>query len=100
MRNGGHYADAALGDAVEHCYERCMRLLLETGADVNGCTETLILSVYHGRDGCEKLLLEAEADVNICSGLGTPLHHAAMQGHISCIGLLLGAGADVNFFGT
>ena len=90
----------ALTRAVEHGYEKCVKLLLEAGAHVKECPQALIVATCHGYHGCVKLLLEAGADVNFCSDSGTALHNVARLGYSSCIDLFLQAGADVNSLDT
>ena len=46
---------------------------------------------------CVKLLLEKGADVNICDKFGIlPLHKAAQKDHTKCVEMLIDAGANVN----
>lgn len=96
--------------AAEHGHPKCVRLLLEAGADVNkanyaGITP-LAAAAIRGNPRCLKLLLEAGAENYSWLGfLATQqyyyaimpprlTHSAAAHGHAECVRLLLEAGAD------
>eukprot|EP00798_Chlamydomonas_sp_ICE-L_P000711 gene711-biopygen458 len=62
----------------------------------------LLQSSQEGRVNEVVSLLERGANVNCCNDYGTPLHYAALYGHLECIKALLDSGAEVNktnFFG-
>ena len=57
----------------------------------------LIRAVNRGQWKCVKALVNAGADVNIAlENRITPLMHATYGGHVKCVKLLINAGADVN----
>ena len=57
----------------------------------------LMWAVYIGNDKCVKIFLESGADVNIQNDDGgTPLVCALIEGHVKCIKLLVKAKAKVN----
>ena len=81
--------------------EKCVQLLLKTGADVNVFysgdwlenTTPLLKGVKFGNQRIISILLAAGADVN---GDEFPLHTALSHKPFPCIKLLIQAGADVN----
>ena len=86
-----------------------IQLLLDAGADVNGCDGGALVplnsAAYYGNIETLELLIEAGADVNILSTSrvfhsvpagSTPLHLAAYKDQSSCLTALLTAGADPN----
>ena len=79
-----------------------MKLLLESGADVNiqGSSPygpALQAASYAGHQEVVKLLLESGADVNAQGGkFGSALQAASYKGHQGVVKLLLKSGADVN----
>ena len=98
--NIGSCSGTALHYAADNGYEKCVKLLLEAGADVNGSPKTLIVSACRGSEGCLKRLMRSAVLMDICSCSVTALHYAAKEGHASCIDWLLQAGADVNSLNT
>ena len=88
------YNGTALTSAANHGHDKSVKLLLK--AHEKGDPQTLMNSAVCGSEGYVKLLIEAAADVNIYSRSDTALHYAAMQGLVSCVDLLLRAGAYVN----
>ena len=77
-------------------YEKCVKLLLEAGANVKDSPQALIVSKYLGYQGCMKLLLEAGADVNaVNTDSQSPLMFAAINNRPESVKLLLQAGAEV-----
>ncbi|KAK7901562.1 hypothetical protein WMY93_018331 [Mugilogobius chulae] len=83
--------------------ERCLRLLVESGAKINapeqksGCTALhMAVTANLFKVACT-LITELKADVNICTfGGNTPLHFAASQGSPTLCSMLIAAGADKN----
>uniref|UniRef100_A0A3B4A434 RHD domain-containing protein n=1 Tax=Periophthalmus magnuspinnatus TaxID=409849 RepID=A0A3B4A434_9GOBI len=83
--------------------ERCLRLLVESGAKINapeqksGCTALhLAVTANLFKVACI-LITELKADVNSCTfGGNTPLHFAASQGSPTLCSMLIAAGADKN----
>uniref|UniRef100_A0A8C6TBP2 Nuclear factor of kappa light polypeptide gene enhancer in B-cells 2 (p49/p100) n=1 Tax=Neogobius melanostomus TaxID=47308 RepID=A0A8C6TBP2_9GOBI len=81
--------------------ERCLRLLVESGAKINapeqksGCTALhLAVTANLFKVACT-LITELKADVNSCTfGGNTPLHFAASQGSPTLCSMLIAAGAD------
>lgn len=76
-----HGSDTSLGTSVEQ--------------DSSGWTP-LIVSSEEGYVRCLRILLEAGADANLPGPHGTPLHYAVSEGHIDLCDLLLEHGADPN----
>lgn len=87
--------------AVKRDGERCLRLLVESGAKINapeqksGCTALhLAVTANLFKVACS-LITELKADVNISTyGGNTPLHLAASQGSPTLCSMLIAAGAD------
>lgn len=81
--------------------ERCLRLLVESGAKINapeqksGCTALhMAVTANLFKVACT-LITELKADVNTCTfGGNTPLHFAASQGSPTLCSMLIAAGAD------
>lgn len=81
--------------------ERCLRLLVESGAKINapehksGCTALhLAVTANLFKVACT-LITELKSDVNSCTfGGNTPLHFAASQGSPTLCSMLIAAGAD------
>ena len=91
----------ALHSAACEGHSRIVKLLIETGADVNMTDEdgqTVLGQTIQQR--CVKaveILIHSGADVNCKDEIGcTPLMHTAMIGDINVMKLLIDAGADVN----
>ena len=84
--------------------EKCVQLLLKTGADVNVFysgnwlenTTPLLEGVKFGNQRIISILLAAGADVNLGNGVEFPLHAALSRKPFPYIKLLVQAGADVN----
>ena len=100
MNNVNTYGDTPLMIAAYNHHAEGIRILLETGADVNYQNESCynIALMYARNVPSVELLLEAGADVNKENLKGeTPLI-SAMYGMIDirCIDLYIAAGADVN----
>ena len=89
----------ALEFAINGGKIKCLRLLLEAGADMDkadchGMT-LLHMSTEGGRLDFLRVLLEAGAETDKTDEDGSvALHHAAWWGHVDCLRLLLEAGAD------
>eukprot|EP00435_Cladocopium_sp_Y103_P057439 s408_g19.t1 len=82
-------------------YLQAVRLLLDTGAPVNGVTayglSALMLASTSGRVEMVELLLQREADVALASDIGlTALVMASDKGHVATVRLLLEKMADAN----
>ncbi len=96
------YGTTPLLEAALFGAPTCVEMLLDAGADVNtanGSGETPLMSVSHR--GCKKSvarLLAAGAHVNSTDRKGkTPLTYSmSSEGNVTCVKLLLDAGADVN----
>lgn len=95
--------DQTLFTAVEEGYIEIVRLLIESGVnlnakDVNGYTP-LHIAVERNFSEIAKLLIKSGADLN-SKGVGlleeTPLHLAIKEGNNEMVKLLLESGADVN----
>ena len=59
-------------------------------------TAALIAAIVGGSEKCLKVLLAHGVDVNMPFGLFSPIHCATTNGKKTCLTLLLDAGADVN----
>ena len=79
---------------------RCIKILLQAGADVNGSDSkgfTALIRAANAYFKCSKFLIEAGADVNCANNLGfTALMEAVRYKNSKNIETLLNAGADVN----
>jgi ankyrin repeat protein len=97
-RRGTPLHGACLGGQLE-----CMRVLLESGADI-GAQDNEGFAVLHiasedGKVEVAGLLLQHNADVNAKTKYGTdrtPLIYASANGHVRVAQLLLEHGADLN----
>ena len=93
-------ADSSLPSSDPH---EIVRLLLESGANINRQTKSsgfspLHLAAKNGKSGCARVLLEFGAQVNIRDGHGkTPLQHACFNTNkdmLDMVRMLLDYGAD------
>ncbi|XP_038164278.1 nuclear factor NF-kappa-B p100 subunit [Cyprinodon tularosa] len=89
--------------AVRRDGERCLRLLVESGAKINAPEQKSGNTALHlaVRENLFKvactLITELKADVNACTfGGNTPLHLAASLGSPTLCSMLVAAGADKN----
>ena len=86
--------------AVTKDYPKGVKLLLQTGANVNVPDNSTVLAqaATLPRDECVRLLLEAGVDVNKRDEYAkrTALMAAVVNGREACVNTLLAAGADVN----
>lgn len=94
-------ATQALGLAVEGESMLVLRMLLDSGADVNASDKAgetpLTVAAKLGKTAVLKMLLDSRADVNAPGEGGeTPLMVAARFGKTANVEFLLAAGADVN----
>uniref|UniRef100_J3NFA8 Serine/threonine-protein kinase BSK1-like TPR repeats domain-containing protein n=1 Tax=Oryza brachyantha TaxID=4533 RepID=J3NFA8_ORYBR len=85
-------------------YSEVVRFLLSRGVDVNAESvmgTPLTLATYRGYDSTVKILLEHNADPNKESNslFGAPLDMALTCSSVSCVKLLVQAGADVKVEG-
>ena len=87
--------------ATQGGHDRCLKLLLEAGANVNlqyAFNYTLLMLASSLKTNtCVNLLIQAGADVNardVC--LQSPLFHALHYGALECLETLIQAGANVN----
>ncbi|XP_033106496.1 ankyrin repeat and SOCS box protein 13-like isoform X3 [Anneissia japonica] len=78
----------------------CVKLLLESGCDVNPKMTTrspLHEAALNGSEECVKLLLDAGAELDLQDQhFGTPLHCACDYSNLACARLLLETGSNVN----
>ena len=79
---------------------RCVRLLIEAGANVNAVTEhgsVVMLCAKEGNDRAMRLLVAGGADVDwIATDGGNALMRSSNEGHDGCVEVLIDAGANVN----
>ena len=93
----------ALSYATQNKHIRCVKLLLDHGANVNVLAAAFGFTPLFNASSCGSydimsLLLDYGADVNMkTKDRGhTPLHVAANYGNIKCLELLLDRGANIN----
>ncbi len=106
----GPTSGTALHLAVQnpHLPDSCIEVLLAAGADVNkrnlngqtpivGAILDIFFDYHPNIKGHAQLLLSHGSDVNARDIRGwTPLHYSSQRGSISCMQMLLGAGANCN----
>jgi len=92
----------ALIAAVSHNYVKCVRLLLDKGADTKvtdnaGWTPLIFAAYFGGSDEMLNLLLDHGSQINAQNDRGlTALYLASATGHVPQVKLLLARGADRN----
>jgi glycerophosphodiester phosphodiesterase len=99
-------SSAVLALATKSNFHRIVRLLVDSGVDINWQDQVgetaLHFAARFGHEECAKILLEGtaeqKADTNLVENYfgWTPLHIAAVDGHLNVLELLIAAGADVN----
>ncbi|KAH8816340.1 Glycerophosphoryl diester phosphodiesterase family-domain-containing protein [Xylogone sp. PMI_703] len=99
-------SSAVLALATKSNFEVIVKLLVDAGVDINWQDETgetaLHLAARFGHAECARILLEGTEDQKANLELvensfaWTPLHVAAVDGHLPIVELLLAAGADYN----
>ncbi|KAL5033949.1 hypothetical protein BDV3_003573 [Batrachochytrium dendrobatidis] len=93
--NSAFDVGASLSMASKYGHLNCVKLLLESGAVVNGDDNyALCWASRHGYTPIVQLLLDAGADIN--ARRGCALNWAAEHGHDSTVKLLIQYGADIH----
>ncbi|TDZ74599.1 Glycerophosphocholine phosphodiesterase GDE1 [Colletotrichum trifolii] len=105
MRRTVSKSGAVLAMATKSNYKVIVEMLVEAGVDINWQDKTgetaLHLAARFGHDNIAKVLIrgtdEQKADLEIGenSYSWTPLHVAAVDGHLSMVQLLVDAGAEI-----
>ncbi|KAL8282362.1 hypothetical protein RB597_009867 [Gaeumannomyces tritici] len=106
VRRAVSKSSAVLAIATKHNHQDIVKMLVEAGVDINWQDKSgetsLHIAARFGHDECAKILLkgsdEQRADLELAekSFAWTPLHIAAVDGHLSVAQLLVDAGADVD----
>ncbi|AEO71495.1 92e4c9ee-7a10-4609-b83e-85c30042bac6 [Thermothielavioides terrestris] len=106
MRRSISKSSAILAIATKANFKPIVEMLVEAGVDINwqdkGGETALHIAARFGHDECARVLLKgtAEQKANLelteKSFAWTPLHIAAVDGHLSVAQLLVDAGADVD----
>jgi len=106
MRRGISKSSAVLAIATKSNFTRIVKMLVDAGVDINWQDKTgetaLHLAARFGHDECARILLagtdQQKANLNLTekSFAWTPLHIAAVDGHLGVARLLVEAGADVD----
>ena len=94
--------DIALTSAAMMGREKCLEMLLKSGAKLNA-EKDILSAARSGNPKCVKLLVQAGADVNGVDQEGNTVLHTLLlpfinsyQQRVRCLRLLLAAGANVN----
>ncbi|TAL30244.1 MAG: ankyrin repeat domain-containing protein [Alphaproteobacteria bacterium] len=98
--NKAHIGETLLSKTVHKGDEQMMRLLLDKGADINGCDDgsksPLTAAIHMGRHGLLRFLLDKGANPDQPDGKDLlPLTAAVLKRDLDAIGLLLHYGADI-----
>lgn len=106
MRRDISKSSAVLALAIRSNFTKIVKLLVEAGVDINWQDETgeasLHIAARFGHTACAKILLEGTDDQKANIELAeksfswTPLHVAAVDGHLPIVELLIEAGAEIN----
>lgn len=106
MRKNVCQSSAILALATKSNFIPIVQLLVDAGVDINWQDAqgeaALHVAARFGNDHCAKILLagttDQKADVELVekSFSWTPLHIAAVDGHLAVVQLLISAGADIN----
>ncbi|KAK3946372.1 Glycerophosphodiester phosphodiesterase GDE1 [Diplogelasinospora grovesii] len=106
MRRAISKSSAVLAIATKSNFKLIVKMLVDAGVDINWQDKTgetaLHIAARFGHDECARVLLEGtsgqKADLELTekSFAWTPLHIAAVDGHLPVAQLLVDAGADVD----
>ncbi len=99
-------SSAVLALATKHNYYQIVKMLVDAGVDINWQDKTgesaLHVAARFGHSECAEILIqgtdEQKADLHLAekSFAWTPLHIAAVDGHLAVAQLLVDAGADAS----
>ncbi|OAA65451.1 glycerophosphodiester phosphodiesterase gde1 [Niveomyces insectorum RCEF 264] len=99
-------SSAVLAIATKHNHSKIVQMLVDAGVDINwqdAMGETVLhIAARYGHDRCAKIVLNGsdvqKANLELAEKAfsWTPLHIAAVDGHLSVARLLVEAGADVD----
>ncbi len=102
-------SDTALTLAAKRGHVNCVKLLLESGADITACSQeigpdlrwhyngnALMHATVNNHVDVLNALIQFGADVNFCTSDGGALLLASFAGYAETIDVLIKAGADVN----
>lgn len=106
IRKAVAQSGAVLAIATKANYKVIVDMLVQAGVDINWRDATgetaLHVAARFGHDECAKVIIEgsesnkADLEIGENSYAWTPLHVAAVDGHLQVVKLLIGAGADVS----